>query len=292
MRTFRPIEDAPAFRGLIRVLGLVGLLALPVEGQEARMRHPLRVGGSSTLVPLIREAVRHLQRKRPDLAFEVEASTSKEGMEQLAEGRLDAAMSGLPMIPALARRGAREIPLVLQAFVIVAHPEIPSTALKDADWGLLFTRPGLRWPGTDLPVKPVLRPKGTATQRVFEIQVIQGQPPAPGEVAPFTPDLLALVARTPGAVGLAEYGQARAWEGRLRLLPWKGLVCTPKAVKEGRYPLVETGALLYRPEALAPSAREALEALQALLADPDFQGVVLEGQLGQFPLAWAGASRP
>ncbi len=30
----------------------------------------------------------------------------------------------------------------------------------------------------------------------------------------------------------------------------------------------------------------------ALLGDPDFQGVVLEGQLGQFPLAWAGGPRP
>jgi len=292
VRTFRPIEDAPAFRRLVRLLALAGLLALPALAQEAPVRRPLRVGGSTTLLPLVREAARHLQRKRPDLAFEVEASTSKEGMEQLAEGRLDATLSGLPMIPALVRRGAREIPLVLQAFVIVAHPEVPPGALKDPDWGLLFTRPGLRWPGTDLPVRPVLRPKGTATQRVFETQVLQGQPPAPGEVAPFTTDLLALVARTPGAAGLAEYGQARAWEGRLRLLPWKGLVCTPKAVQEGRYPLVETGALLYRPEALAPSAREALEALLALLADPDFQGVVLEGQLGQFPLAWAGASRP
>lgn len=294
-----PIGGIPGGRGMRRAWALGAALALaipapaPAQVSAQAPRPVLRVGGSTTLVPVIREAARQLQRKSPGLLIEVDPSTSQTGMDQLAEGRLDAALSGLPPPPALLRRGVRTVPLVLQAFVLVVHPEVPPEAVEEADWSALFTRPGQRWPGTDLPVRPILRPRGTATQRVFEQRVIPGRVPSPqGEMAPFTTDLLGLVARTPGAVGLAEYGQARAWEGRVRLLPWKGLACTPQAIKEGRYPLVETGALLYRPEDLSPPRREAVEALLTLLGDPDFQGVVLEGQLGQFPLAWAGGPRP
>lgn len=278
----------------MRIFGIMAITGLMLSaGPETPRARTFRVGGSSTLAPLIQEAVRHLRRRQPEVVVEVEASTSQRGLDELAEGGVDAALSGLPPSPALLRRGVRAWPLALQAFVIVVNPDVPEQALRDPDWAGLFAIPGVRWPGTTLPAIPILRPRGTATQQVLEAHVTRGVAlPAQVRTAARTADLLDQVARTPGALGLAEYGQARAWEGRVRILPWRGVPCGPRQVKAGRYPLVERGSLYSLPGALSPEKQKVLEALLGVLRDPEFQAAVLDGQLGQFPLGWSEASQP
>ncbi len=215
---------------------LLSLLAAAGSGTPAPSGNEVRVGGSSSMLPLTRIMEAGFRAQARSLHLRVlQATSTGRGFRQLCAGEVDVMAASRPIHEAELQHCTRaghafvELPIALDGVAVVAH--------HDAAWLSSLTRTELRrlwapeargrvtrwsqvrkgWP--DTPVKLVAPGVGSGTRDFFaEALGLRQLRTDPGEVD--SGEAMArAVAGTPGALGFVSTSHAGAHLGELRLVP-------------------------------------------------------------------------
>lgn len=108
-------EAAERVRGILRAVDELGDLARAARNQ---MVGRIRIGVIPTVAPyLLPTVISNLARAHPGLDIHVRESVTRRLIQELAEGRLDAAVVALPV----SETSLEEVPLFSEPFVLVRH---------------------------------------------------------------------------------------------------------------------------------------------------------------------------
>ena len=241
-------------------------LTVPVRFRPTPPTRHVAVKGSDTLgvavIPAWAEALRSSQ---PQLQVAVESLGTTPGLAALLDGSADVAAASrlirsdeLAMTEKLGMQ-LREVFVGYDAVALIVHPSNPATALDMDAVARIFTQQISNWSevgGPNLPIHAVGRPGYSGTHRFFKERVLTRLGPDTGfgsKVAMFEqgPDVVAEVARDPGAIGYVSFAQARA---DVRIVPLAGaktgetLTPTAASVRDGSYPLSRALVMYLRPD--------------------------------------------
>ncbi|WP_432013520.1 substrate-binding domain-containing protein [Streptomyces cucumeris] len=259
-----------------RVLGLIGsllaLLILQPFGYQLAREEPLPRGcaagtltvvGSTAFEPVAEDLGRAYRADCAGAAVTVEAQGSGRGAGTLRRVG-EAAKDGFPPYLSFsdgpqgnADQRLKGHLVALSVFALVVHKDVPAKDLSLVDLRRIHAGKVTRWSGTGLPVRLVSRDAKSGTRGVFEDRVLGSNEISRTSddcrTAKFahdrvvrceldsTREVLATVARTPGAIGYAELHSAEvsAARGHVRLLSLGGRRASTDAVRDRRYPFWE-----------------------------------------------------
>lgn len=115
-------------RRLASLLNLT-MVTLLLSGCQCMEPDPIRVGGSSTLLPMSQAAAKEMKVRRPDIKVELESGGTSKGLQDFCQGRLDMAGASRPIrIGELTMcQGAGidfvEVPVAFDGIAVVVHPD-------------------------------------------------------------------------------------------------------------------------------------------------------------------------
>jgi phosphate transport system substrate-binding protein len=267
--------DAVMTRTLARRL-LTGLaaataaaLSAPAAIAQSAAATTVRIGGSSTVFPILQEAIRDYQAdgENRQVRIELRESGTTGGMRQFCRGEIAIANASRPIssqeLRACAARGVTfiELPIAFDAITVAVHPANTwARAISTTELSRLWRRSAeatvtrwkkvnAAWP--DRPIKLCGPGKDSGTFDYFN-QAINGSPTDSRRDVTTSEDdnvLVDCVARNPEALGYFGFGYYRANANRLRALPVagpKGTVAPSVAnVQKGRYVPLARPLFLY-----------------------------------------------
>ncbi|MFF9147804.1 PstS family phosphate ABC transporter substrate-binding protein [Streptomyces sp. NPDC014861] len=247
---------SPAARTVTVVLTacVVALAALVVRERTPPpigcARGTLTVTGSTAFAPVVQEVAKAYEKDCAGATVTVDADGSTSGVRDLAEAGSRAGAEGSPAVLALSDGHGpagyprlREHLVAVSLFTVVAHDAVPVESLTLEQIRALYRGDVARWnqlegPGLpahlpDLPVLLVSRDANSGTREVFQRRVLGRNEPAhssrdcatvddpEAEVVrcelDSTAQVLATVARLPGAIGYAELGAVATAKGLHRV---------------------------------------------------------------------------
>jgi phosphate transport system substrate-binding protein len=243
------------FKFVSTILRLVALLAL--LGQTAcAARLPatpttLRVAGSTSMTPALRELAEAYSRQHPNVTVEVRGGDSAIGMEELARGEAAlAAVSWRPDSPPPADLHAT--PVARDALALIVHPYNQTPGLTLLQARALYRGEILDWRTLGGPEgEPVMvsREDGSGTRAAFEAAAMgSDRVTLDSLIMPDSQAVVDYVATHRLAVG---YVSMAALDERVRVVPVEDSRPTPAALRSGAYHLVRT---LYLVAPAPPSA--------------------------------------
>lgn len=223
-------------------LALAACAAGCASGREDG-RERIRVGGSDTMVPLVRAWAERFMQVDPAVV-EVAGGGSGTGPDLLARREIDVAASSRPLsaeeVERLFRRTGRLGVRFLVArdavsvFVNAANPvrDVTRLQLKGIFTGRIGTWHKLG--GADTPIQSVVRQPNSGTYRFFQDVVLDGEPFSErARTEPTTPAVVAAVEADPDAVG---YG-GLPYGSSVVMLRVDGIWPSAENVRNGTYPL-------------------------------------------------------
>jgi ABC-type phosphate transport system substrate-binding protein len=276
-RSATPDDKAPLFSRASRlitimltvcVMTLAGIVVArddnpPPVGCE---KGELKVIGSTAFAPALREVAKEYGADCAGAAIDVDVHGSTAGIRELAAAGAAAGGKGAPAVVAFsdgAKPGdmpeLREVRIALSVFALVVNDGVGVRNLSTADVRRLYQGKIPDWSelgGRPLPVHLVSRDANSGTRQVFQRRVLREGEMANSSVdcvhkdypsAPVTrceldstDQVLAQVARLPGAVGYSELNLATRARG-VRVLSLDGSAPSVDAIEHGRsgYPYRE-----------------------------------------------------
>ncbi|MFF4170255.1 PstS family phosphate ABC transporter substrate-binding protein [Streptomyces sp. NPDC001744] len=247
-RSITPDDKLPVFsRAALTVTVLltacvVALAAIIVREETPPpigcVRGALTVTGSTAFAPVVRDVAKKYEKDCPGARVTVEARGSTTGIRELALTGEKAA--GDPPSVVVFSDGhkpngfprLRESPVAVSLFTLVVHDGVPVDNLGRAHLRDIYRGRITNWSalgGPDLPIRLVSRNAGSGTREVFQRRVLGRNEPGSSSLdcvhrtdpdakvtlceVDSTEQLLATVARTPGALGYSELRAGSALEG-------------------------------------------------------------------------------
>ena len=271
-------------------VGLAATIGCRRSGQD------LRVEGSDTMVNLAQAWAEKYHQKHPDVSVQVLGGGSGVGIASLIDGNCDLANASREIEPkeiarVKARRGVEPKTHVVghDALAVYVHKDNPLDSISIEELaeiygeGGRFTRwsqLGVKMPGDDTIVR-VSRQNSSGTYAYFREAILgKGRDYKLGSIDQSgSKDVVALVSRTPNAIGYSGMGYATPEVKMLKVSKRKGepgVAPTVENAKKGAYPITRA---LYIYTAGEPSGL-AKEHLDWILS-PEGQKVVVE--LGYVP---------
>ncbi|MBO4256739.1 PstS family phosphate ABC transporter substrate-binding protein [Streptomyces griseorubiginosus] len=267
-RSATPDEKPPLFSRaarLITIMLTVSVLTLAVI-VVARDDHPVPIGcekgrltvtGSTAFAPVVRDLAKDYQRKCPDSAITVDARGSSAGVNALsADSRSVVAFSDGPAIGGPGKLVGRRIALSVFTLVVNDGVRLPAKGLSVRDVRRIYRGEVTRWKQLDaslpdLPIVLVSRNADSGTRQIFQRRVLGTWERVPSTSldcvhkddtsAPVmrceldsTEDVLATVARIPGALGYSEFTLASSGHPGLRTVPLDGAAPSVEDIEYGR----------------------------------------------------------
>lgn len=258
------------------------MTALPLPAAVAQSGQPelVRIGGSSTVFPILQQAIRSYQADgaNPQVRIELRESGTTDGMRQFCNGRIPIVNASRPIstpeLAACARRGVTfiELPIAFDAITVVVNPANAwARAITTAELARLWGRQAQgrvnRWSQVNAawPERPIrlCGPGGESGTFDYFNKAINGSATDSRRDYTASEDdnvLVNCVAGDPGALGYFGFAYYRANTERLRALaiggPRGSVEPSVANVQKERYvplsrPLfvyVNDQALLDRPE--------------------------------------------
>jgi len=287
-----------AKRDLIAACLLLAATALAGCGRAGSQASEtiIRVEGSDTMVNVAQAWAEEYHQKYPEVSIHVLGGGSGVGIASLIDGNCDMADASREIEPkeiarVEARRGAEPITHVVghDALAVYVHKDNPLDSIAIADLAEIYGEGGriTRWsqlgvnmPGDDAIVR-VSRQNSSGTFVYFREAILgQGRDYKLGSLDQSgSKDVVALVARTPNAIGYSGMGYATPEVKMLKVRKRKGdpaVAPTVENAKKGAYPI--TRALyIYTAGEPTGAAKKYLD----WILSPEGQKVVVE--LGYVP---------
>lgn len=256
--------------------------AAPASAPVVRARRDDRIelAGSGSALPVIRVLAARFRQDHPGIAVVVHDSIgSGGGLAALADGAIDFALTSRPLRDS-EREGVNVLTFARAAVVVAAHADVPDRELSSQALLDLYAGARDRWSDGSR-VVVIQRERGDSGHgaiaallpRFAEINDAAWR----GRRFPVAYSDVAMedeLARTPGAVGIAELGSISLRQLPLRVFAIDGVEPSVAAVAAGRYRFVKDLSLVWRGE---PSAAMAAfvdlvrsEAGQALVRDSGY----------------------
>lgn len=281
-----------------------GLIGLCVPGCAGRSDHSgenqsiIRVDGSDTMVNLAQAWAETYKKERPEVSVQVLGSGSGVGIASLTEGTCDMANASRRMTEkeiqrVKSRRNAepKEHIVGYDALAIYVHPQNPidSIAIEElaeiyGDGGSItrWSQLGVKNPGGD-EIQRVSRQNSSGTYAYFRQAVL-------GEKRDYklgsidqsgSKDVVALISRTPSAIGYSGMGYATPEVKMLKIAKKKGepgIAPSVEATRSDAYPITRP-LLIYTLDEPTGSVKEYLD----WIFSPKGQAIVHE--TGYVPVA-------
>lgn len=207
------------------------------QDTKSKLSGSVRVGGSTTVLPIAQAAAEQFQAKNPDVKVEVQGTGSSEGIKGVTEGTLDIGDSSRELKPKEKSLGLVDHAVAIDVIAFAVHPSNKVKNLTpDQIKGILTGKIG-NWKevgGLDEKIQVVGRDEASGTREYVQKEVI-------GKDAKFVQDALALpgtgqlkaaVAQTPFAFGYMSIGQV---DDTVRAVKVDGVAPTPKSVESKDY---------------------------------------------------------
>jgi len=198
----------------------------------------LRIAGSTSMSPALRELAAAFQAQNPNVLLEVQAGGSTAGWDDLrADGVEMAALSWWDEGQAVPE-GYRLTPVGRDAVAVIMHAQNPITNVTTLQLRALFGGEILDWTalgGVTGEPAIVSREDGSGTRAAFEARIMSGRRVTLNAlVMPTTEAMVDYVATHRLAVG---YVTQDAIDDRIRVVPVEGLLPSTEAVRSGAYHL-------------------------------------------------------
>lgn len=206
----------------MRTLGIMLLLAA-----AALQAQTLRIGGGAAPMENILKPLKGPLEAATSLRLELKADGPEVAFRDLDAGKLDAAAAGLSFedwVKLMASKGyvvkdadAYQVSVIgADRIHVLLHPELAIVQMTLAQVKAVFTGRIGNWKelgGPDLAVVRVVGTKVPGTNKVFQEKVL-GQEPmaAAGITVGATPEILATISKTPGAVGFGPRASTGDWK--------------------------------------------------------------------------------
>jgi len=230
------------------VLCLMGLLLL--VGCRGSIEPPqpvhLKVAGSTSMQPLLKELAQAYAERHRHVTIAVEGRGSFLGIELVGQGQVDIGMSSW--------KGPEDTslwstPIALDGIAIVVHPQNQVKGLTLLQLSDIFL--GRVWDWRDVggqagEIVAISREDGSGTRAVFEEMVMKGKRVTPTAIVmPNSQAVVEYVAQHPEAVGYVSMGYLST---QVKALEIEGMAPTPKSVRQGAYHLFRPLFLITRGE--------------------------------------------
>jgi phosphate transport system substrate-binding protein len=238
---------------------IFAIFALAACGATVEAPAPvyLKVAGSTTMAPLMRDLATAFHEREPLVTVDINGSGSALGQEMAAAGQVDLGLTS--WLPGGPPDGLRATTVARDGIALIVHPTNPITGLTLIQAHDLFSGRLIDWRQvgqTSSPVQVVSREDGSGTRAAFEAMVMGGDRVTPTAlVMPNSQAVVDYVARDPRAIGYVSMGYVN---GEVKALSVEGLTPTPESVSRGEYHLTRELVVLSRPGA-SPQARAFLD---------------------------------
>lgn len=232
-------RDRRAFLAALIGLWLAATLA-SCGGQERSAAAPalVRVSGSTSMMPALRDLADAYRARRPNVRFELLGNGSAAGLAELKAGRVEIAAISWQEAAAATPEGFLVTPFARDGIGIIVHPANRIAGLTLNQVRRIYRGEILSWQAVGgLAEEPVVisREAGSGTRRAFEAAVMGGdQVTLNAVVAPGSQAVVEQVARRPAAIG---YVSMAVFTDTVRVVPIEDLLPTPANVRSGAYHL-------------------------------------------------------
>ncbi len=290
------------------LLGIVcwGLLGCGPGGQrETGGKTTVRIGGSDTMVNLAQAWAEAYKKSHPDVSVQVSGGGSGVGIANLIKGTTDIANSSREMkksereaVSKSAGREPQKFEVGKDALAVYVHKDNPLEVISLDDLAAIYGENGqiTKWSqlgvanklcGSDQ-ITRVSRQNNSGTYQYFREAVLAGQEYKAESVAlSGSKDLVAMISRTPCAIGYSGMGYHTAEAKWLKIAPKKGepgVAPSVDTVQDHTYPISRPLFMYTRGE-----PEGAVKAFLDWVRSEEGQKVVID--LGYVPLP-AGAADP
>jgi len=212
---------------MIRPILLVALSVLSLHSQV------LRIGGGAAPMENILKPIQPVFEKATGLKLELHPDGPDKAFRDIDLGKLDAATAGLSFqgwLDLMAASGYEvKNPANYHATTIgtdrihvLVHPDLALMELSKSQLKAIFTGKVSNWKavgGPDFPITIVWGTKVPGTNKTFLEKVLEKEPMTSRlQLAGTTPEILAAISQTPGAIGigpLATTGNWKVWAPKL-----------------------------------------------------------------------------
>lgn len=248
-----------SLRALCGVWLVVALVACAAGAQPAVTPITIRISGSTSMVPALRELADAYRQHRPNVRFELLGNGSDAGLAELKAGRVEIAAVSWQEEDGATPEGLIVTPFARDGIGVIVHPANRIAGLALNQVRRLYRGEILNWQALGgLAEEPMVisREAGSGTRRAFEAIVMAGEPVTLNAVVlPNSQAVVEQVARRPGAIG---YVSMAVFTDTVRVVPLEDLLPTPANVRSGAYHLTRT-LYLYSRSGTDPEVRRFLE---------------------------------
>lgn len=202
----------------------------------------LRISGSSTIAPVMEEIARRYSISHPDVAVEVSAGGSNQGIQDVQVGESDIGM--VSRLLKSEETGFETFTIARDGVSLLLHEKNPVTDLSQQQIVDIYTGKVNSWKevgGTEAPIEVLSKSKNHATASLFsdyfglEINSIQAD-----QLVGDNQDVMQAVLDNSNAIGYVSIGAAEynIIHGMpVKLLPLEGVDATIQNVSSGEFPL-------------------------------------------------------
>lgn len=198
----------------------------------------LRIGGSTTILPLAQAASEQFMAKNPEVRVEIQGTGSSEGIKGVSDGSLDIGDSSRELKDEEKNLGLVDHQVATDVLAFVVNPDNKIAGLSKPQIIDILTGKVTNWKyvgGTDAKIQVIGRDEASGTREFVQKEVI-------GADARFVVDALALpgtgqlkaaVAQTPNGFGYMSIGQV---DDTVKSVTVDGVKASPDTVADKSYP--------------------------------------------------------
>lgn len=202
---------------------------------DSNLSGNLRIGGSTTVLPLAQAAAEEFMAKNADAKLEVQGTGSSEGIKGVTDGTLDIGDSSRELNPK--ETGLVDHKVAIDAIAIVVNPANGVNGLTDAQVKDILSGKITNWKevgGKSAKIQVVGRDEASGTRDYVQKDIIGADAKFPPDALamPGTGQLKAAVAQTPDAIGYMSAAQA---DNTVKVLKVDGAKPSPETVKDKTY---------------------------------------------------------
>ncbi len=195
----------------------------------------LRIGGSTTVLPLAQAAAEEFMAENSNVKIEVQGTGSSEGITGVIEGTLDIGNSSRELKSE--ETGLVDHKVAVDALAIIVNPANGVSSLKDDQVKGILTGKITNWKdvgGKNAKIQVIGRDEASGTRDYVQKEIIgkDAKFPADALAMPGTGQLKAAVAQTPDAVGYISAAQA---DDTVKVLKVDNVKPSPETVKNKTY---------------------------------------------------------